>query len=92
MTKEEEKILLQTQVSEGDSAKFQLQAMEPYFVEKEKELFNAFCNSDANNKEQLVMIKLQHNVLVGEKSYFTNKIDSGRLAAKTLNNLLDKQA
>ncbi len=52
----------------------------PYVEQKEKQLFEAFCNVSANDLNQLQLIKMQHAVLRGLENSFITDIQDGIVA------------
>ncbi len=59
--------------------------VEPYFAQKQLELFDAFKQASAHNKELLQDIKLQSNALEGLRQHFLHYIETGHMAAIKLN-------
>ena len=62
----------------------------PFFEAKEKELHQAFINAATGDTDALLAIKMQHNVLRSMQDHFNNKIDTGRMARKTLEDESDE--
>ena len=60
------------------------QTVKPFFEEKEAELFDAFIDCPTSEKEMLMDLKLQLNVLKAMKIHFESYIDTGRMAATQL--------
>lgn len=56
----------------------------PFFEAKEKELYQAFINLPISEKDSLVDIKMQQNVLRSLEDHFKHFINTGHLARKTL--------
>lgn len=56
----------------------------PFFEAKEKELYQAFINLPISQKDSLVDIKMQQNVLRSLEDHFKHFINTGQLARKTL--------
>jgi len=56
----------------------------PFFDQKSKELYDAFCQTPTDNKELMFDIKLQHNALNSLRRHFEEYIETGKLASKQL--------
>ena len=54
--------------------------VEPYFIEKSKQLFEAFKSCSSSNVDALVAIRMQMNALDGLKEHFISYVNSGELA------------
>lgn len=59
--------------------------IEPFILQQEQKLFEAFCNIPAQDTEQLRVIKMQQTALRSLKNSFLNFIDDGKFAASELN-------
>lgn len=55
-----------------------------YVEEAEFRLFEAFCNTPANDIKSLQLIRMQHGVLKGLKADFINGINDGVIAQSIL--------
>lgn len=83
---------LQVEAQKGEAAQRAWEYhVEPFFIEKEKELFNVFREIGTTKQEDLMTLKLQVNVLAMLKDYFQTKINTGLLASKQLQIELDKE-
>lgn len=58
--------------------------VEPFFVQKSKELYEAFCEHPTTDRDGLTILKLQVNALHSLKDEFQSQINSGMLARKQL--------
>jgi hypothetical protein len=77
--------ILETERAIGDQhARAWGHTIEPFFVDKEKHLFEAFCQCPTNNKEMLLDIKLQQNALTSLKEHFESFITTGQMAVRQL--------
>ena len=61
------------------------QYVEPFFLEKELELFEAFKEISLTKEKDILTIKMQANVLAMLKDHFESKINTGNMARKQLN-------
>lgn len=59
--------------------------VEPFFNNKQAELYEAFLTTSVDNEKGLVLIKMQSLVLEGLKSNFIHFINTGKLAEKQRN-------
>ena len=60
--------------------------IKPFIEEKERVLFQAFRDTQADNVEQLKDIKFQATAIASLESYFKSFVDDGRLAEHQLEN------
>lgn len=82
---ESEEIQLTKEVTEGNRHKQSWDTtVEPYFREKKKLLIKAFMEADSQNTDLLQAIKYQLNALEGMKEHFTHYIETGKMAAFSL--------
>lgn len=58
--------------------------VEPFFIRKENELFQAFKDVSITNEKDVLLIKMQANVLAMLKDEFDSAINTGKLASKQL--------
>lgn len=83
---------LQVEAQKGEAAKMAWDHhVLPFFTEKESELFDAFKDASTVNREDIVLIKMQANVLSMIKDYFESKINTGILANNQLQLFADKE-
>lgn len=58
--------------------------IEPFFDNKQKELFEAFVQIGSTDVDSLVTIKMQSNVMTMMQDEMNHYINTGKLARKTL--------
>lgn len=58
--------------------------IEPFFLEKDHELYQAFKELPTTESDSLVLLKLQVNALEALRDEFKHYINTGRLAQKQL--------
>ena len=56
------------------------QHVEPFFIAKEAELFQAFKDISTTEQNDILLIKMQANVLAMLKDHFESKINTGKMA------------
>lgn len=78
-----EKLLGEIQTGEMHRAAWN-ETVLPFYQLKEHELFDAFCTAGTDNKELLIDIKMQHNVLKAMQASFESYIQTGQMAEKQL--------
>ena len=85
------KLVLEVEAAECEAAgRAWKQYVEPIFIEKEIELFEAFKDANTTQKDDILLIKMQANVLSIVKDHFESKINTGRLARTQLEQI-DKE-
>jgi hypothetical protein len=52
-----------------------------FYVAKEQELFDLFCNTKTTDRDSLLLIKQQHNALTSLKDNFQHFINTGKIAS-----------
>lgn len=65
--------------------------IKPFIEAKERVLFEAFQNINAQDIAQLQAIKMQQTVLASLEAYFREYIDTGKLAKHELEKLNENQ-
>ena len=79
------KDLLEVEAAQCEAAgRAWVQHVEPFFLNKEAELFEAFKDASTTNKDDILTIKMQANVLAMLKDHFDSLINTGKLARKQL--------
>ena len=79
---------LQVQQAKGEAtARAWEEHVKPFVDAKEEELFDAFKRMPTTNKDDLLTIKMQANVLAMLEDHFKSLIDTGILARKQLESL-----
>lgn len=58
--------------------------IKPFFDEREALLFQAFSESNTNDRDQLLLIKLQLNALKSMNQHFIHFINTGKMAEMAL--------
>ena len=66
------------------------QYVEPFFIDKEAELFQAFKDINTTEKDDILLIKMQANVLAMLKDHFDSKINTGRMARHQISEIEGK--
>ena len=61
--------------------------VEPFFIKKELELFQAFKDIAITSEKDVLLIKMQANVLAMLKDEFDSAINTGKLASKQLEDI-----
>ncbi len=83
MSQETERLEAEAAVCEAAGRAWE-EHVKPFFVAKELELFEAFKDMTATNEKDVMLIKMQANVLAMLKDHFESMINSGKLARKQL--------
>jgi len=60
------------------------ETVEPFFESKEQELFEAFVDCPTSEKDTLIDLKMQLNVLKAMKVHFASYIETGHMASQQL--------
>ena len=66
------------------------QYIEPFFEQKEAELFEAFRDASTVDDKQILAIKMQANVLAMLKDHFESKINTGKMARHQISEIEGK--
>lgn len=92
MDQENLKASLQAEAAVNESAvRAWEEHFKPFFEDKEKDLFEAFRSVSATNVDDVMLIKLQSNVLIMIQDHFESKLNTAKMARQTLNELEDKE-
>jgi len=88
---DQEKAKLQAEAADCEAAgRAWVQYVEPFFTEKEEELFEAFKDSSTVDEKQILTIKMQANVLAMLKDHFSSKINTGKMARQQIREIEGK--
>ena len=80
--------LLEIESSVGDQYKNTWEGfVEPFFVNKAEQLFEAFKTCPSSDVDALVAIRMQMNALDGLKEHFISYVNSGELAKRQLEDI-----
>ena len=86
--KQVEKLLLEQTIGQDHKETYE-RLIEPFFAERKALLFSVFCDTSADDVEQLQLIKMQETVLESMRKHFMHFIETGKMAEIQLAN--DKQ-
>lgn len=85
-TPEQQEEQLLKEVSDGaNHGRVFEEYVEPFFELKNSQIFEAWKSTESKDEKQLMLLKLQANVLEGMKEHFIYFMETGQLAAVTLN-------